>query len=149
MPTIEFIKRLEERDKPLREVEGIFKDFAKKQGFVFNHSTYHDWPIINLIKVENSKIKNYCLSKGISVYLKDLNSKEKIYSLEVGVSSTYRFEGLFVFLPFLKRRRDMWKRFGWEKSLGEFKETINPECIKSLLKQAKIMLDNFDENRLQ
>lgn len=142
-------EELKKIDAPLKEVDWIFKNFAKKYGFVFNHSTYHDWPCVYVVNTQKSKNQEYFLKLTIGIRPEDNVEISHVYSMGVGVHTTYGLKELYAFIPILNRKRDSWKRLGWGKSLGEFKESIDPERLKQLLEEAKQILDNFNESQLQ
>lgn len=144
-------KEVVKYDLLLKEVEYIFKNFAKEYGLTFSHSTYHDYPMIGLSFGKKSKESNkYFLSKAISLTFHEKKGNTAIFNLRVVISNTYNiFKELLTIIPAYDRKfHKTHKRLRWEKNLACLESPIDKEKLKSLLEEAKRILDNFDESVL-
>ncbi len=136
-------------DSFLKEVDPLLKDFAKQHSMWFSDSNYHDWPHRNVgwkIKGHSGK---FMLMKTISLCYKQDTNNPPSYGLGITVVMNYGLKELVVFVPFISRLRDCWKRLGWGNVIGTVTAPIDKQKLCMLLQEAKSILDNFDEKLLK
>ncbi len=145
-------KEAKEYNKPLKKVKDIFIEFAKKYKFSFDHTIYHECPTIGLsFGIKSKKSKEYSLSKAISLSFEEKKESSAIFKFWIVVTNTYNiFNELLTIIPAYDKKFSVsHKRLKWERTLGYLEAPIDKEKLKSLLTQAKQILDNFDESQLQ
>lgn len=130
---------------PIKKVDYILRDFAKKYNTDVYSSLYHGYLSREITFITKSKVSSkYNIRKSIYLTLKE-KKWPPTYDLLLVVSNSYGKKELIRFIPVFGKIADLWKRIRWQKSLYEFKENIDEGKLKEILNNGKIILDNFNE----
>ena len=135
----------------LKNILNFAREFAKSiNAKVYYSNTSHDWPTIEIYcGREFNREKNYNIDKSIFITISDYKFPP-IYNVWVSVSNNYGFKEIFeIIYLFINKKRYFYKRSCWKKDIGYIYPPIDKIYLKELLKQAKQILDNFDELELE
>ena len=133
---------------PIETMKPVLDGFAVKNDLKFHYSTYHDGLYVEFKKENKSIDGEYYIAKRIRIGLISLQEKLAC-SISVYVNTHYGLKELILFVPILRTLRNKWHRYKWSQRIGYLDFPIDLEKLRSLLSQAKQILDNFDESLLQ
>lgn len=134
----------------LKDTLPFLKEFAKSINANVRYTTGYDWPTIKIYyKRKFVRENGYNIDKSIFITISDYKYPP-IYNIWTGVSNNYGLKEIFEIIYCLfNKEKYFYKRLSWKKDIGCVDPPIDKEKLKSLLIQAKQILDNFDESQLQ